>query len=337
MRILVTGGTGFIGARACSLFSQLGHQCVAYDLHPFNEENQVEFVQGDIRDADRLTQASRGADAILHLAAAHHDFGISTETFRSVNVGGAKNVCDAASANGIKHICSASSVAVYGQQKPPIDESSQPKPESMYGKTKLEAEAVFKEWSASGDSNRCLVIRPTVVFGPGNFANMYMLIRQIESGKFLRVGKMDNIKSLAYIDNLLQAMHEIWLNNPSVQSGFEIYNYVDKPDLTSREIVNVIYRELNRKPPAFAVPYPMAFLLAIPFEIVIRLTGKNLPVSLARIRKLAKTGTQFEADKIHRAVTKPLIPLDNAIAEMVRWYVNSGKDQDAPDRRPHER
>ncbi len=289
-------------------------------------------MQGDVRDRESMLRASQDCDAILHLAAAHHDFGISDETFQTVNVEGTRNVCSVADEHGIETICFYSTVAVYGSQQPPIDESTTPQPESAYGKTKLLAEDVCRRWTEKSTPNRCLVIRPTVIFGPNNFANMFTLIQQIDRGRFLRVGKMENVKSLAYIDNILNATIECWQQSDGPE--FEVLNFVDKPDLESWEIVKEIYHGLGRNAPAFSLPYSMARLMALPFDAVISATGRNLPISSARIMKLAKANTRFESDRIHRKISCDMIPLRDGLQEMVRWYRETGKQQPVVDRRP---
>ncbi len=333
MKVLITGGAGFVGSRFHEMLTDLGHETVRFDLLP--PDDKSEFVKGDVRDLEALTAAMQGCDAVLHLAAAHHDFGIATQTFHDVNVMGMENVCAAMLTNSIKRLCFYSTVAVYGEQKPPVDESTTPAPISDYGKTKLLAEAVCEKWSQQGNGNRCLVMRPTVIFGPNHFANMYTLVRQIESGKFVCVGKMENIKSLAYIDNIVNATIELWLNDAGDASGYQCLNYIDKPDLSSRQIVNEIYKGLEKNPPKIFIPYPIAQLLALPFDLIIKLTGKNLPISSARIRKLAVSNTQVEADKVHQATKLKGIPLKDGIRNMVQWYVSKGKQLKQSNRRPH--
>jgi len=334
MKIFLTGGTGFVGSAACEHLERAGHTCVAFDLHPFSKGVERTFIHGDVRDLEKLIQASKGADAILHLAAAHHDFGIDSQTFHDVNVVGTQNVCQAMTINGISRLCFYSTVAVYGESPPPVSESTPPRPVSDYGKTKLLAELVCEEWSKESSAHRCLVIRPTVIFGPNNFANMYTLIRQIDGGRFLRVGRMDNFKSLAYIDNVVRATEELWIRKSDERQPTEIYNYVDKPDLTSIEIVDTIYSALGKRKPALAIPYGLARMMAIPFDLVIGVTGKNLPVSSARIKKLAKSNTQFESDRIHQLLSEKPVPLRDGIREMVLWYRSGGKFQTVINRRP---
>ncbi|MCP4476616.1 MAG: NAD(P)-dependent oxidoreductase, partial [Planctomycetaceae bacterium] len=215
MNILITGGTGFVGSVFCRLLTDEGHYCTCFDLHEPSSElsnnSNVKFIQGDVRDIAALNKAMVGVDAVIHLAAAHHDFGISEQTFHDVNVGGMSNVCDSMQQHGVRKLCFFSTVALYGKQDTPPTETTEPKPNSPYGSTKLAAEKVCIQWCEADQANQCLVMRPTVIFGPNSFANMYSLIRQIDSGKFLRVGKMANIKSLAFVDNIVSTSINLWI------------------------------------------------------------------------------------------------------------------------------
>ena len=327
-RILITGGTGFIGTYFVKEYLERGFQVSVLDLHPQEEAQElfenVRFVQGDVRDKSALRQAMEGCSKVLHLAAAHHDFGIKPETFEAVNVGAAEVICDVMDELGVIDICFFSSVAVYGTTNPPLTESSDANPESPYGATKLGGEKVFAEWCTKPDSNRCLVIRPTITFGPGNFANMFTLIKQIEKGAYLPVGDGSNIKSLSYVENIVSATLDMW-NAKEPKGGIEIYNYVCKPDLSSGEIADTIYKALGKKKPWIRVPYTLARILALPFDLVIALTGKNLPISGARIKKLAKAQTQFESTKIRDAGYQQKVELREGIKRMVKWYLEEGK------------
>ncbi|MBX3358601.1 MAG: NAD(P)-dependent oxidoreductase [Phycisphaeraceae bacterium] len=327
MKVLTTGGSGFIGRYFVESMLAQGDEVVILDLvRPEWDIGRAEFVAGDIRDPAAVRAAMGGCDAVLHLAAAHHDFGIEEGTYYSVNEDGARVICDEADAAGVKNICFYSTVAVFGDAPEPHHEDSPKHPVSPYGGSKLAGEAVFAEWAAKGGSRRCLVIRPTVTFGPRNFANMYSLIRQIHSGRFLDVGDGTNVKSLSYVENIVDAT--LWVWRREAASAFEIYNYIDKPDLSAAQISATISRALGRKPSKLRVPLGLACLLALPFDVVIKLTGKNLPVSSARIRKLC-TQTKFEADKIMRAGYKAKVPLSEGIEQMVKWYLAEGQRQQA--------
>lgn len=257
MKIALTGATGFIGSRLARLLVASGHEVVAIDIYPPDEGSGVgAFSRCDVRNRAALTSVVRGCESIFHLAAAHHDFGISTRTFNDVNVEGMRNVCAAATEVGIHDICFYSTVAVFGSATPPLRETTQPQPLSDYGRSKLEAEHVLKEWSASREGNRALVMRPTVTFGPGNYANMFSLIRQIESGKYVQIGKCENVKSLSYVENLTAATLFAWQRIE--RAPWEVYNYVEKPDFTSKQIAEAIFEALGKKPLGFSVPYTLA-------------------------------------------------------------------------------
>ncbi|MBL8762507.1 MAG: hypothetical protein JNL50_14525 [Phycisphaerae bacterium] len=154
---------------------------------------------------------------------------------------------------------------------------------------------------------------------------MYSLIRQIHSGKYFQVGPGTNIKSLSYVENIVEATAYLW-ERPNAKA-FDVFNYIDKPDLTSRQIGETIYEGLNRKPPGFAVPMWLAMLGGLPFDLVIALTGKNLPISTARIKKLFATQTKFEADKVAAAGFRAKVPLAEGIKRMTQWFAREGKDQ----------
>ena len=330
MKVLITGGTGFIGTYFVRELKSKGHEIVVLDLYPAESDDEglfqdVKFIRGDVRDPNALRKSIEGCDRVLHLAAAHHDFGIKDATFESVNVEAAQLICDAMDQVGIKDVCFYSTVAVYGSAQPPLDEMTPPQPASPYGQTKLGGEGVFEKWTQRGDKRQCLVIRPTVTFGAGNFANMFTLIKQIDKGGYLPVGAGDNIKSLSYIENILDATIKMWTDKSGERPAFEVFNYVCKPDLTSGEIAECIYTALGKKQPKLRVPYLLARFLALPFDAVIKVTGINLPISGARIMKLAKAETKFESEKIRKAGYEQRVSLREGIQKMVAWYQERGK------------
>jgi nucleoside-diphosphate-sugar epimerase len=323
VKYCVTGGSGFIGAYFCRALREAGHEVVILDLiEPPANAPHDRFVQGDVRDPEACRAALEGCDRVVHLAAAHHDFGIADETFFEVNERGAKVLSDAMDEFGVRTICFYSTVAVYGDAPRPHEETTEPQPLSPYGASKLAAERVLEQWTERGEGRRSLVIRPTVTFGVDNFANMYSLIRQIVGGKFVFVGAASNIKSLSYIENIVDAT--LFMFERDGRPAFEVFNYVEKPDMTSRQISLTIYDALGKTPPKRSIPMGLARLLALPFDVAIALTGRNIPISTARIRKLFVDETLFEADRIREAGFVPSVELDEGIRRMVAWYVDKG-------------
>jgi nucleoside-diphosphate-sugar epimerase len=223
-------------------------------------------------------------------------------------------------------VCFFSTVAVYGDAPEPHHEDSPKSPDSPYGGSKLAGEGVFKAWTEKGDGRRCLVIRPTVTFGVRNFANMYTLIHQVHRGRFFPVGSGSNIKSLSYVENTVDATMHLWYGDGRIPAGFDVFNFIDKPDFTSRKITKVVYDALGKSYPRVSMPLWLALLMALPFDVVIALTGRNLPISRARVRKLATVQTKFEADKLLATGYTPRVALEDGIRKMVAWYLEKGKD-----------
>ena len=143
-----------------------------------------------------------------------------------------------------------------------------------------------------------------------------------------------NIKSLAYVDNIVATSIDLWITKNQPEQGIDFFNYVDVPDLCSRQIVESVYLELNRKKPSFSLPLWLARLLVFPVDLLIKITGKNLPISSARINKLAVANTQIDASKVHELVDPPATSVTDGIQEMVKWYQSEGKTCSVLNRRP---
>jgi nucleoside-diphosphate-sugar epimerase len=331
--VLVTGGAGFIGAYLCERLAARGHPITVLDLAPPAAGAPVaRAVVGDVRDPATVRDALAGCEAVFHLAAAHHDYGIAERTYFDVNEGGARVLCAAVDAAGVREVCFYSSVAVFGDAPAPHHERAPTAPTHPYGASKLAGERVFAEWAGRGEGRRVLVIRPTITFGPGNVANMYALIRQIRSRLFARVGPGSNVKSLSYVENLVDATLYLW-NLPD-RPAYDTYHWVEKPDWTSRQIVDGIRAALGRGPSRAGIPLPLALALATPFDLLARLTGRHFPISRARVRKLAGDHTQFEADKARAAGFTPAVTLDEGVRRMVAWFLHEGRHAPAVHRLP---
>ena len=207
MKALVTGGVGFIGTHLCRLLKSKGWNIRILDIAPqADKDREYEYFQGDIRSEKDVENAVKGVDWIIHLAAKHHDFGISREEFFSVNEDVMKILLKFAVSNNVKKIVFLSSVAVYGNQIAPTTEKTIPVPVNDYGRSKYAGEKVIEKWAAKEADRKVIVIRPAMVFGIYNFANMYNLIKQISRGRYLQVGDGQNIKSIVYVGNLIEAI-----------------------------------------------------------------------------------------------------------------------------------
>lgn len=313
-RTLITGGSGFIGSHFHSVLPN--DSLVNLDLVPPKFSCQSQYVAGNIRDLEkvRATLLEFPCNRIVHLAAEHKDFGINRDAYFLTNEFGTQNLCQAATEFGIKEIVFYSSVAVYGANTTPSTEAMTPQPNSHYGESKLKGEAALRNWAAEDLSRRVIIIRPAVVYGERNIANMFRLISQIKSGRYFHVGAANNIKSIAYVKNLVDAT--LWLMNRH-SSGVVTYNYSDLPQLSSREIADHIAKKLNRRAP-MTLPYWILYLLALPFDLAIAITGRDLAISTKRVTKLC-TETFHRADRIVEAGFKPKFTNLDGLSNMIQW------------------
>ena len=319
-KLLITGGSGFIGSHFQKTIGQ--KDIINLDLVDPLFESHSKFYKGDIRRSDDIKNAIGGSrvDVVISLAAKHHDFGISEEEYFDTNEQGTKALCDVASEKNIDTIVFFSSVAVYGELTGPSNESIAPKPNMPYGASKLAGEKVLEQWASEDSKRKVLILRPALVFGINNTANMYKLIHQINMGVYFHVGKADNIKSTVYVENVVNAT--LWAIN-NLKPGVTIYNYADEPHLTSREIAETISDTLGKKI-RLTLPKSLGIMMGLPFDLVIKATGKNLPISSARVKKLA-TETYHSASKIFDDGFQPKYTTKEGLRKMVEWYLQIKK------------
>jgi nucleoside-diphosphate-sugar epimerase len=317
-KILVTGGSGFIGSH---LHNYLEHdRIVNLDLEEPDFDYRSTYIKGDVCDPKILAKALVGCDAIWSMAAAHKDFGISRDEYFAINEFGTQLLTEAATAAGIKQFIFFSSVAVYGDSNEPRTEGSPTTPSNDYGASKLAAERVLEAWAAEDASRQVLIIRPVVVYGERNLANVHRLMKQIDKGQYVNIGSGTNIKSIAYGKNLVQAV--LFLLD-HMTSGVSVYNYADEPQLTSRVIGETIAVALGKSKP-MTLPYWLVYAMALPFDLIKKITGKDLPISSNRVQKFT-TPTHFKAEKIHATGFKPSFTNIEGLQNMAKWFKETGQ------------
>jgi nucleoside-diphosphate-sugar epimerase len=289
-KITVIGGSGFVGTNLCRQFSLKQQDFEIVDLKMSNQFPEKCKI-ADVRDVGSLRAAITG-DVVVNLAAVHRDDVRDKSEYQCTNVDGAENVAQVCSEKGIKKIVFTSTVAVYGFAEPGTDENGKINPFNEYGRTKFDAEEKLRSWHANGD-NSLIIVRPTVIFGEGNRGNVFNLLNQIATGKFLMVGKGENKKSMAYIGNIVAFLEACIASNQK----YGVYNYVDTPDLTMSELVSQVRQTLKgKRGVGLRLPYWFGMLLGYVADAVAKFSGKNLPVSSIRVKKFISS-TEFRSAK----------------------------------------
>ena len=281
--ISIFGGSGFIGTRIAFRLSQSEKSFQIVDKAP-SSFFPDKVLRADVR--ERLSPDFYEEPTVfINLAAEHRDDVRPLSLYDEVNIGGAKNICNLARAKGVNKIIFTSSVAVYGFAPLGTNESGAIAPFNDYGRTKWEAEQIYKQWQSEDPECRSLVIvRPTVVFGERNRGNVFNLLKQIASGKFVMVGNGLNRKSMAYVENVA-AFLEYSL---SFKPGVHIYNYIDKPDFTMNALVAHVNRLLGKSAEIrFRLPFALGLFFGSCFDFVARISGKSFLSARSGLKSFA--------------------------------------------------
>ena len=178
MKILVTGGAGFIGKHLTKFLLEKDHSITIFDNFSNSTEESissliqkgVKVVKGDIRNEMEILDATKNCDIVVHLAAkisVSESINNPLETFQ-INVDGTKQVLDACQKNHIKKIIISSSAAVYGEGEKDIKltEESKKNPISPYGESKVVMEEIIEKWKLNCNID-CVVLRFFNIYGVG--------------------------------------------------------------------------------------------------------------------------------------------------------------------------
>lgn len=289
-KISVIGGAGFVGTNLCQ---RLADRQIPFEIIDLNESKRFPDKSkiGDVRDIESLLSTVTG-DIVVNLAAVHRDDVRDRSEYTKTNVDGAANVAAMCSQKGIEKIVFTSTVAVYGFAESGTDEDGDINPFNEYGRTKFQAEEKLRNWQEESGSS-LLIIRPTVIFGEGNRGNVFNLLNQIASGRFVMVGSGTNKKSMAYIGNIV-AFLEKCLES---EQKYAVYNYVDTPDLDMNTLIRQVRFTLKGKDTIGPrLPYWIGLLLGYIADGITVISGKKLPISAIRVKKFCAS-TAFRSRK----------------------------------------
>ena len=323
MKITIIGASGFVGSRLIELLRQTNYEILNIDKQQSPFYPEITTI-ANVLDKDKITSLLSKTDTVILLAAEHKDNVVPTSLYYDVNVEGTRNVLNAMDKNEVRSIIYVSTVAIYGLNKINPTEEHPADPFNHYGKSKWQAEEVLREWYSKDSQNRSLtIIRPTVIFGERNRGNVYNLLKQIASGKFLMVGKGRNYKSMAYVGNVVDF---IKFNIEKNKPGYQVFNYIDKPDLSMNELVAQVEKSLNKKIPSTHYPYWLGMLGGYCFDILAAIIRKPLTISSVRVKKFCAT-TQFDSAKAHSCGFNAQYTLAEGLDKTLHYeFINNSKD-----------
>ena len=278
MKILVTGGGGFLGQALCRGLVERGHEVSSFSRghHPALDALGVRQLRGDLADRDAVLAAMRGFDAIFHNAAKAGAWG-SYASYHAANVTGTQHVLEACRAHGIGRLVYTSTPSVTHRKTHPVEGGTAdtvPYGEGFkapYATTKTVAEkevlAANGGELANGATLATVALRPRLIWGPGDQQILPRLVERAKAGRLRFVGGGDNLIDTTYIDNAAQAHFDAFehLASGAACAGraYFISNGEPKP---TREIVNALLAAAGAPQVHGSIPFGLAYAVGAACE-----------------------------------------------------------------------
>lgn len=305
--VVLFGGTGFIGTHLAQYLLKHNPAKTIFlvDLNeprdfPYTRllqsglrSGRVVFVAHDVRKPIPCNILPGHADVVFNLAAVHREPGHRPQEYFETNLPGAENVCAWAGKVGCRTLVFTSSISPYGPSEDRRTETSSPAPVTAYGSSKLAAERIHLEWHAAQKGRKLLILRPGVVFGPGEGGNVTRLVRSLVQGYFVYLGNRKTIKAAGYVKELcLVAMFGL----EALCSGDSqrlLINFTMDPPPTIEQIVNAILKVIGKTRRPLSMPRSLLLGLSYPFLAAERMFGVKLPINPVRVRKLVQSNNVY--------------------------------------------
>jgi nucleoside-diphosphate-sugar epimerase len=328
MKILITGGTGFIGRRLVRRLQQHGHQVrllARTDPAPDMEACGLEVVKGDVTNRDSLRGIVESVDMVYHLAGIGHVAAIgraSHDHFRSVNVDGLRNLLEeiCGSGNHVSKFIHFSSTAAMGLIEGEADERSICCPETPYQLSKYDAEQLLMDYR--GDSNLpVVVLRPSMVYGPGDRSRDFLsMCRLVKKGLFPIATSSEALTPLVYVDDVVQAGV---LAGERGRIG-ETYIITSERSYPMRELVEALAEALGVRRGYVRLPCWTLAGAALASEAVSSVI--KCPPALTRRRlKSIQANRSFSISKaVEELGYRPQVSLQEGVEFAINWYKSVG-------------
>ena len=296
--IVIFGGCGFIGSFFAQYLIEKYHvtKVYLYDRELISAKKctfrekiiesypEIVTVGGDVmKPINWIPEES--IDLVANFAAVHREPGHEEYEYYECNLLGAENVC-AAERVKCNNIIFSSSIAPYGPSERTRDERSIPVPTTPYGGSKLAAEKIHQIWQAKQTERQLVIVRPGVVFGPGEGGNVSRLIKAVRKRYFFYMANRDTRKAGIYVKELCIAMMWVFNSEKAKAEGVSLVNMSMNPGPSIEEYVNSIARVARIEVWIPSVPRVLLFFIAYSIDFFAKPLGIKHPFSPVRIKKL---------------------------------------------------
>jgi nucleoside-diphosphate-sugar epimerase len=322
MEVLITGGNGLLGRHVVSALQERrdGVRVLALPDEDASvlEERGVPVHRGDIRQAETLTAAVTGVDAVLHLAGMMGAWRPMAD-YHAVNVTGTENVCRAALAASAR-VVHVSSWTVYGMNlgKPAHEDFPLTPFREPYAVTKAAGDKAVQRMIAE-DKLPAVIVRPGTFFGPGDRLHFGRMADRLRAGKGVIVGRGDNALPFVYVTDVVQGL---LLALDSECALGQAYNITNDRALTQEQLLRVIAREVGGTPPRVHIPYRPLYAAGYLAEKVAMATRSTSQPIVTRLGvRLFGTDNRHAIDKARRELGfEPRVDLVEGVRMAANWY-----------------
>lgn len=323
MKILVTGGTGFIGSRLALEAQRGGHSIViAGQLNSDAERARLQELttagitieKGPLQDPAYARRVVIGCQAVIHLAAAQHEANVPDEYFFDVNVNGTRTLVEAARAADVRRFVYGSTIGIYGESSGEfLDEDTPPHPVNVYGRSKLQAEEMVASYR---DALPISIVRISETYGPGDF-RLLKLFRAVDRGRFLVIGSGLNRRQPIHVNDLVRGL---LLAAESPAAVGQTFVMAGEEVLTTRDMVRHVAGALGKTPPRLQVPMWPFLAAAVVMEKTLVPFGIQPPLHRRRLDFFRKSFV-FSTAKARSVLRfSPRIPFSEGARETAEWY-----------------
>jgi nucleoside-diphosphate-sugar epimerase len=326
MQVLVTGGTGFVGAHLVRRLLARGHQVTSLDKNPglFDEELRAggaNLLTGSVTDPADVDRVMSGCELVYHLASPFGDILQPDAAYWDIEVNGARNVLEAAARHDVRRVVHCSTQGVHGIiSDPPGDENSPIAPRDYYCYSKAEAEKVCQEFIAGGMD--VVIVRPTSVYGPGDIRGWLKLYRMVTRGRFLMIGDGRTLNHPVYVENLVD-LFELAGTTPRAKG--RVYLAGDEEPVTLTQLVQAVALAVGSPVRIIRFPwYQLALAGATVVEGLSKLFRIRPPVFRRRLSWF-RTNRAFRIDRAKEELGYyPRVRLSEGLARTAYWYRKAG-------------
>lgn len=289
--VVIFGGAGFIGTKLVEYLqtNNLAKHIYVADIAKEGNTQGVNYVFSDVRKDIDLTLFPEFVDLVINLAAVHREPGHEAREYFETNLLGAENVTEFATRTQCHHIYFTSSIAPYGVAELPTDEETLPVPFTAYGSSKLCAEKIHQTWMASDPLNKLVIVRPGVVFGPGEGGNVTRLVKGVLQGKFFYLNNQQCVKAGGYVYDLCNSFG--WAMDRVDKSDTDrciLYNFTLSPTPVIQDYVENTLKTAELKKKIVNINYYFLLVCALLAAPLFKILGRSHPFHHVRVKKLRR-------------------------------------------------